>query len=65
MSRFDSAGYLGLSSETVSRTFTLLRQRGLILTKGRFVTLIRIPSLRELVGDALHHRGLESDIRLK
>ncbi|MCJ2028843.1 helix-turn-helix domain-containing protein [Methylobacterium sp. J-043] len=65
MSRFDIADYLGVSSETVSRTFTLLRQRGLILTKGRFVTLICTASLRELVGDALRHRGLESDIRLR
>ena len=65
MSRFDIADYLGVSSETVSRAFTLLRQRGLILTKGRFVTLNSTASLRELVGDALRHRGLESDIRLR
>lgn len=65
MSRFDIADYLGVSSETVSRAFTLLRQRGLILTKGRFVTLISTVALREFVGDALRHRGLESDIRLR
>ncbi|SFN00661.1 helix-turn-helix domain-containing protein [Methylobacterium pseudosasicola] len=65
MSRFDIAAYLGVSSETVSRAFTLLRQRGLILTKGRFVTLISTVALREFVGDALRHRGLESDIRLR
>lgn len=64
MSRFDIADYLGLSNETVSRTFTLLKQRGLILTKGRFVTLICVPSLRELVSDALRYRGLESDLRV-
>ena len=41
MSRYDIADYLGLSSETVSRTFTALRTRGLISTKGREVRLLR------------------------
>lgn len=63
MSRFDIADYLGLSSETVSRAFTLLRRSGLILTKGRLVTLKNTVALRQLVGDALRHRGLQSDIR--
>lgn len=63
MSRFDIADYLGMSSETVSRAFTRLRRSRIILTKGRFVTLISTVALRELVGDALRHRGLESDIR--
>ena len=49
MSRYDIADYLGLSSETVSRTFTALRTRGLISTKGREVRLLR-EMLR--VGDA-------------
>ena len=40
MSRYDIADYLGLSSETVSRTFTTLRTRGLIATKGRQVRLL-------------------------
>ncbi len=40
MSRYDIADYLGLSSETVSRTFTTLRSRGLIATKGRQVRLL-------------------------
>ena len=40
MSRYDIADYLGLSSETVSRTFTTLRNRGLISTKGRQVRLL-------------------------
>jgi CRP-like cAMP-binding protein len=63
MSRFDIADYLGVSSETVSRAFTLLRQRGLISVKGRFVTLMSTVALRDLIGDALRHRGLENDIR--
>jgi len=51
MSRYDIADYLGLSSETVSRTFTALRTRGLISTKGREVRLLDREMLR--VDDAL------------
>ena len=40
MSRYDIADYLGLSSETVSRTFTAFRERGFISTKGREVRLL-------------------------
>lgn len=46
MSRYDIADYLGLSSETVSRTFTALRARGLISTKGRQVRLLSDEILR-------------------
>ncbi len=48
MSRYDIADYLGLSSETVSRTFTVLREQGLIATEGRVVLLLRPSSLRRL-----------------
>lgn len=40
MSRYDIADYLGLSSETVSRTFTAFRARGMVSTKGRQVWLL-------------------------
>jgi CRP-like cAMP-binding protein len=46
MSRYDIADYLGLSSETVSRTFTVLRVRGLVATEGRSVALLRRDTLR-------------------
>jgi CRP-like cAMP-binding protein len=51
MSRYDIADYLGLSSETVSRTFSVFRARGLIATKGRQVTLLNDQVLR--IGEGL------------
>ncbi len=39
MSRIDIANFLGLSVETVSRTFTRLQQRGAIVIKGRLVDI--------------------------
>jgi CRP-like cAMP-binding protein len=52
MSRYDIADYLGLSSETVSRAFTALRERQLIATEGRAVTILRVEALRRLDGFA-------------
>jgi len=46
MSRYDIGDYLGLSSETVSRTFTAFRGRGFITTKGREVRLLSDALLR-------------------
>jgi CRP-like cAMP-binding protein len=51
MSRSDIGDYLGLSSETVSRTFTALREQGLIALDGRAVILLNIGALRALAGD--------------
>jgi CRP-like cAMP-binding protein len=53
MSRADIGDYLGLSSETVSRSFTVLRRKGLIATDGRFVFLLNAPALRRLNGNLL------------
>jgi CRP/FNR family nitrogen fixation transcriptional regulator len=55
MSRTDIGDYLGLSSETVSRAFTTLRDEGLIATHGRYVTLLHPGALRRMSG------GLVSD----
>lgn len=48
MSRYDIGDYLGLSSETVSRTFTLLRLRGHISLDGHVVNLLNPHALRQL-----------------
>lgn len=40
MSRYDIADYVGLSSETVSRTFTALRTCGMIALEGRTVVML-------------------------
>ncbi|MDB5461577.1 MAG: Crp/Fnr family transcriptional regulator [Caulobacteraceae bacterium] len=48
MSRYDIADYLGLTSETVSRTLTQLRQRGSIAIEGRSIRLLRPADLRRI-----------------
>ena len=50
MSRTDIGDYLGLSSETVSRTFTTLREQGLIALDGRFVLFLDFKALRKMKG---------------
>jgi CRP-like cAMP-binding protein len=48
MTRYDIGDYLGMSSETVSRSFSALRRRGLIATRGRSVTLLQPDALKRL-----------------
>jgi len=49
MSRSEIADYLGLTTETVSRTFTLLKKQGLIeLLDEKRVRLSRMSALREI-----------------
>ncbi|MGY2047986.1 helix-turn-helix domain-containing protein [Methylobacterium sp. JK268] len=54
MSRTDIGDFLGLSSETVSRTFTTLRRVGLIATHGRYVTLLDPGALRRMSGSLVN-----------
>lgn len=54
MSRTDIGDFLGLSSETVSRTFTALRRVGLIATHGRNVTLLDPGALRRMSGSLVN-----------
>jgi CRP/FNR family transcriptional regulator len=51
MSRTDIGNYLGLSVETVSRSFTDLQKRGLIEFAGRDIKLLKLNQLRALVDD--------------
>jgi CRP/FNR family transcriptional regulator, nitrogen fixation regulation protein len=70
MQRQDIADYLGLTIETVSRTFTQFRERGLItLPRKRRVEILRLDALRRLASadrDALsvpyveHARDLDA-----
>jgi CRP/FNR family nitrogen fixation transcriptional regulator len=48
MTRYDIADYLGLSSETVSRTITALRHGHLIAAEGRQVRLLNRAALHAL-----------------
>ena len=54
MNRLDIADYLGLSAETVSRTFTTFREEGLIDYAKRTPVILRQPQLLEVIaeGDA-------------
>jgi CRP/FNR family transcriptional regulator len=52
MSRSDIADHLGLTMETVSRTFTKLKQQHLIaLPQLHLVQILDYPALRKLAGD--------------
>ena len=48
MSRDDIGNYLGLASETVSRTLTQLQQEGSVKMERRNVTIINAPHLSEM-----------------
>lgn len=52
MTRLDIADYLGLTIETVSRTFTKLTSRGVIAPEGRHaLRIVKVRGLASLAGD--------------
>ncbi len=55
MSRSDIGNFLGLTIETVSRSFTRLQRKGLLSVKGRMVTLLDLDNLRRLAGHTTLH----------
>lgn len=50
MSRKDIGNYLGLTIETISRTFSHLQQEGIIQTQRKFIEILDIEKLRKLAG---------------
>jgi CRP/FNR family transcriptional regulator, anaerobic regulatory protein len=46
MSRGEIASFLGVTLETISRTFSLLQRRGFIAKQGRRIRLIDLDGLR-------------------
>jgi CRP/FNR family transcriptional regulator len=50
MSRSDIANHLGLAVETISRVFSKLQDRGLIVTNGKSISLIDIAKIEQLCG---------------
>jgi CRP/FNR family transcriptional regulator, anaerobic regulatory protein len=51
MTREETASYLGLKLETVSRLFSRLQELGLLQVQGRMIKLLDVPALRQLVGE--------------
>lgn len=49
MTRDDMGNYLGLATETVSRTFSKLQQRGLIVMNRRQIKIVAFEKLQQLI----------------
>ncbi len=58
MSRSDIANYLGLAMETVSRTLTQFRDRGLISVRRKHITILEMEDLTHYVEGAGYETGL-------
>ena len=50
MTREETASYLGLKLETVSRLFSSLQEQGLLQVQGRAIKLLDVAALRAMVG---------------
>jgi CRP/FNR family transcriptional regulator len=50
MTREEIGSYLGLKLETVSRTLSQFQSQGLIAVQNKHLRILKIDSLRELVG---------------
>jgi len=56
MSRNDIANYLGLAVETISRLFTRFQEQKLIKVEGKFVNILQIDKLKNMVSDCSHSK---------
>jgi CRP/FNR family transcriptional regulator len=50
MTREETASYLGLKLETVSRLFSRLQEEGLLQVEGRMIKLLDLPALTRMTG---------------
>ena len=50
MSRKDIGNYLGLTIETISRTFSRFQSEGLLSTQRKYVNIHMLQELKELAG---------------
>lgn len=50
MSRKDIGNYLGLTIETISRTFSRFQSEGLLTTQRKYVNILQLDNLKELAG---------------
>jgi CRP/FNR family transcriptional regulator, anaerobic regulatory protein len=53
MSRKDIGNYLGLTIETISRTFSRFQNEGLLTTQRKYVNILKLHELRNIAGLAL------------
>jgi CRP/FNR family transcriptional regulator len=59
MKRQDIASYLNLSLETVSRSFSALQQKGVLILDKRSVSIIDLAQLKQISESARYHRRSE------
>ena len=54
MSRKDLGNYLGLTIETISRTFSRFQKEGLLTAQRKYIQILKLPELKELAGISDH-----------
>ncbi len=63
MSRQDISCYLGLATETVSRTLTRFRERGLLRVDRREIEILDYDTLRKIAGIRIEDQPVSSTLR--
>lgn len=58
MSRKDIGNYLGLTIETISRTFSRFQSEGILSTQRKYVNIHQLDALKELAGFSLENPPL-------
>jgi len=65
MSRKDIGNYLGLTIETISRTFSRFQSDGLLSTQRKYVNIHKLIDLKELAGISEHCTATAEDCQSK